>query len=82
MRHDALCVGSDRVIQAATSFWPGYPERIEIHGVNGTAIMTGDQLTAWDVRESFGETPPIAAGSASGASDPMAISLTPLSGNS
>lgn len=70
--------GATGVIQAATAFWPGYPERVEIHGSNGTAIVTGDRLTAWDVREDFGEAPPLAAAGASGASDPMAISLTPF----
>ena len=41
--------GATGVIQAATAFWPGYTERIEIHGTKGTAIISGDRLTAWDV---------------------------------
>jgi len=67
--------GATGVIQAATAFWPGYPERIELHGTNGTAILTGDRLTTWDVRDDAGEPAPISAAVASGASDPMAISL-------
>lgn len=67
--------GALGVIQASTSLWPGYPERIEIHGTKGTAIITGDQLTAWDVQEDSGEPAPLTQKSASGASDPMAISL-------
>lgn len=70
--------GAIGVIQASTSLWPGYPERIEIHGTKGTAIVTGDQLTAWDVRDDTGEPAPIAQNASSGASDPMAISLTPF----
>jgi UDP-N-acetyl-2-amino-2-deoxyglucuronate dehydrogenase len=70
--------GATGTIQAATAFWPGYPERVEIHGTNGTAIVTGDRLTAWDVRDDAGDTPPIARDVASGASDPMAISLEPF----
>lgn len=70
--------GATGVIQASTAIWPGYPERLEIHGTNGTAIVTGDQLTTWDVREDSGEPAPIAAKTASGASDPLAISLTPF----
>lgn len=70
--------GANGIIQASTSLWPGYPERIEIHGTNGTAIITGDQLTTWDVREDRGEPAPLAQKSASGASDPMAISLTSI----
>ncbi|HVV44548.1 MAG TPA: Gfo/Idh/MocA family oxidoreductase [Bryobacteraceae bacterium] len=74
--------GATGVIQASTALWPGYSERVELHGTKGSAIMTGDQLTAWDVQgdEEFAKTdpPPISSGVASGASDPMAISLTPF----
>jgi predicted dehydrogenase len=70
--------GATGVIQAATALWPGYPERVEIHGTKGTAIVTGDQLTTWDVQDDSGEAAPIAQQAKSGASDPMAISITPF----
>ncbi len=74
--------GVTGVIQASTAMWPGYSERLELHGTKGTAIVTGDQLTAWDVQgdERFAESdpPPLSTSVASGASDPMAISLTPF----
>jgi predicted dehydrogenase len=70
--------GATGVIQASTSLWPGYPESLEIHGTKGTAIVTGDQLTTWDVQDDQGEPAPVAQQAASGASDPMAISLTPF----
>lgn len=70
--------GATGVIQAATALWPGYPERIEIHGSKGTAIVTGDQLTSWDVQNDTSDAAPVAQKTASGASDPMAISLTPF----
>ena len=78
--------GALGVIQAATALWPGYSERIEIHGTKGSAIVTGDQLTTWDVRDdpsassgqATGEPAPVALEAKSGASDPMAISLTPF----
>jgi UDP-N-acetyl-2-amino-2-deoxyglucuronate dehydrogenase len=70
--------GANGVIQASTSFWPGYPERLEIHGTKGTAIITGDKLTTWDVLDDFGEPPPLSQQGASGASDPMAISVLPF----
>jgi len=70
--------GATGTIQASTAFWPGYPERIEIHGTKGTAVVTGDRLTAWDVQEDAGEPAPVAGDVASGASDPMAISLDPF----
>lgn len=70
--------GATGVIQASTAFWPGYSERIEFHGTKGTAVITGDRLTAWDVKDDEGEPAPVALDVASGASDPMAISLEPF----
>ncbi|MGA2130713.1 MAG: Gfo/Idh/MocA family oxidoreductase [Bryobacteraceae bacterium] len=70
--------GATGVIQAATAFWPGYTERTEFHGTKGTAIISGDRLTTWDVRDDVGEAPPLAQEVASGSSDPMAISLEPF----
>ncbi len=70
--------GAIGVIQASTSIIPGYPERLELHGTKGTAVVSGDKLVTWDVPLDVGEPAPIASQSASGASDPMAISLTPF----
>jgi UDP-N-acetyl-2-amino-2-deoxyglucuronate dehydrogenase len=70
--------GATGVIQASTALSPGYPERLELHGTNGSAIVSGDQLIAWDVKGDGGEGPRLAGSHASGASDPMAISLTPF----
>ena len=70
--------GATGVIQASTAFWPGYTERLEINGTKGTAIISGDKLTTWDVENDSGEPAPLAKNVASGASDPMAISLTPF----
>lgn len=67
--------GATGVIQAATALWPGYSERVEVHGTKGSAIITGDQLTAWNVKDDAGDPPPLSSGVASGASDPMAISV-------
>ncbi len=70
--------GATGVIQASTAFWPGYTERTEFHGTKGTAIISGDKLTTWDVKDDAGEAPPPARDAASGSSDPMAISLEPF----
>jgi UDP-N-acetyl-2-amino-2-deoxyglucuronate dehydrogenase len=70
--------GATGVIQAATAFRPGSPERLEIHGTKGTAVIAGDRLVTWEVEDDSGEPPPLQASGASGASDPMAISLTPF----
>jgi UDP-N-acetyl-2-amino-2-deoxyglucuronate dehydrogenase len=64
--------GATGVIQASTAIRPGYAERIEVHGTRGSAVITGDKLTAWDVE---GDTDaPIEGAGMSGSSDPMAIS--------
>ena len=70
--------GAQGVIQASTAFWPGYSERIEIHGTKGTAVLTGDKLTTWDVENDSGDPAPVEQIVKSGASDPMAIPVTPL----
>jgi UDP-N-acetyl-2-amino-2-deoxyglucuronate dehydrogenase len=70
--------GATGVIQGSTAFWPGYPERIEFHGTKGSAILTGDRLTAWDVEGDDLSDVPLAKDVASGAADPMAISIEPI----
>jgi UDP-N-acetyl-2-amino-2-deoxyglucuronate dehydrogenase len=70
--------GATGVIQASTAFWPGASERIELHGTKGSAVITGDRLTSWTVEDDGGEPPPLSSDVASGASDPMAISLEPF----
>jgi predicted dehydrogenase len=70
--------GATGVLQASTAFWPGYSERLEIHGTKGTAVITGDKLTAWDVQDDYGDPAPVDRDVMSGSSDPMAISLTPF----
>jgi UDP-N-acetyl-2-amino-2-deoxyglucuronate dehydrogenase len=70
--------GATGVVQASTAFWPGYTERTEFHGTKGTAVISGDKLTTWDVENDSGEPAPLEKEVASGASDPMAISLEPF----
>ena len=70
--------GAQGVLQASTAFWPGYSERIEIHGTKGTAVLTGDKLTTWDVQDDSGDPAPVETIVKSGASDPMAIPVTPI----
>jgi predicted dehydrogenase len=70
--------GATGVIQAATAFWPGFAERLELHGTKGSAIVTGDRLTTWSVQNDAGPAPPLEGISATGAADPLAISLEPF----
>src|SRR5690606_891931 len=51
----------------------GYPERLEIYGEKGSAILEAGKITAWNIS---GEEPPgdvATQAEGSGASDPMAI---------
>jgi UDP-N-acetyl-2-amino-2-deoxyglucuronate dehydrogenase len=62
-------------ITSATALYPGYPERIEIFGTEGSAILEGGRLIAWNVRDQ----PPLELGASlaqgSGSSDPNAIGI-------
>lgn len=86
MESDDVCTalltyasGATGVIQTSTAMWPGFTERIELHGTKGSAILTGDRITHWEVPNDSGDPAPIAADvAASGSSDPMAISLVPF----
>ena len=70
--------GATGVIQASTALWPGYADRIEVHGTKGTAILVGDNLTVWDVQGDSGEGVSIEKGGLAGSSNPLAISLAPF----
>lgn len=70
--------GATGMLHASTAMWPGYPERIEVHGTLGSAIITGDRLTTWDVRDDHGPPAPVSSAVQSGAADPMSISLAPF----
>lgn len=70
--------GALGVIYGTTSSWPGQAKRLEITGVNGTAVLVEDRLAVFEfrdrrpedeaVRERFGK-----AGGAYGVNDPAAI---------
>ena len=71
--------GATGVLQAGTAFWPGYQERIELHGTEGTAVLSGDHLVRWDVLNDEAaaaiDPAPVTVPGVSGSSDPMAISV-------
>ncbi len=39
--------GARGVIEGSTSIYPGLPEKLEIHGETGTAIIEGGKMTKW-----------------------------------
>lgn len=60
-------------ITASTALYPGLPERLEIFGKNGSAVLEAGKLIQWSIQGE--ESEPITAdtNTGSGAADPMAI---------
>jgi predicted dehydrogenase len=67
--------GAVGVIDATTTAYPGYPERIEIAGTLGSAMLEAERLVA----QVAGRPPVVAEGSSAGGggADPMAFSHEP-----
>jgi predicted dehydrogenase len=75
LRYENDAIG---VIQASTSFFPGFPDRIEIHGIKGSVTTEGDFLKRWEVP---GCPPPPTEAFQSGtlgSSKPMDIPVEPF----
>lgn len=60
-------------VTSATALFPGYPERVEIYGTEGSAILEGGKITAWNIKGQEAEDIKTDSGSESGSSDPNAI---------
>jgi predicted dehydrogenase len=43
--------GAQGVVEASTALWPGTDVRIEVNGDNGTAIMAGERMEAWEFKD-------------------------------
>ncbi len=43
--------GALGVIEGTTSIYPGFDERLEIHGENGCACIEGNRIAAWEFKE-------------------------------
>jgi UDP-N-acetyl-2-amino-2-deoxyglucuronate dehydrogenase len=70
--------GATGVLQASTCFYPGYPDRLEIHGTAGSVITQGDFLKYWDIRDAAKPSPDLFQESSIGSSQPMNISVEPF----
>ena len=68
--------GAMGVIEGSTSIYPGFPERLEIHGEKGTVILEGGKIKTWEI-ERVKQQPEnfLTDEKSGGASDPMAISI-------
>ena len=70
--------GAVGVIYGTTSSWPGQPKRLEITGVNGTAVLVEDRLAVFEFRDKRPEDELVLkrfgkAGGVHGVNDPAAI---------
>ncbi|SIN65542.1 Gfo/Idh/MocA family protein [Algoriphagus halophilus] len=60
-------------VTSATTLYPGYPERVEIFGTKGSAILEGGKIIAWNIKGEEASEIKGDAVSGSGSSDPNAI---------
>jgi UDP-N-acetyl-2-amino-2-deoxyglucuronate dehydrogenase len=68
--------GAMGMIEGSTSIYPGFPERLEIHGEKGTVILQSGRIKTWEIQGVKQKSEEIFADEKSdGASDPMAISI-------
>ena len=66
--------GALGVIEGSTATFPGFPQRLEIHGDKGTIILEADKIKNWLIGEEEDKADNAEKISGTGASDPMAIS--------
>jgi predicted dehydrogenase len=70
--------GATGMLEAATSLYPGKPERLEIHGTRGTITLEAGNIVDWIIQDAGPEdahgVEPETTGS--GAADPMAFPIT------
>jgi predicted dehydrogenase len=50
--------GALGVIEASTAAYPGFPERLELTGTGGSAIVAKGEIVAWRLKKEHGETGP------------------------
>ncbi|MCP4644363.1 MAG: Gfo/Idh/MocA family oxidoreductase [bacterium] len=69
--------GAMGVIEGSTAIYPGHPARVEIHGLEGSAVIEEGEIRSWDFREERDEDEAIRAelnkesDLGSGAGDPL-----------
>jgi len=62
------------VIEGSTSVYPGFPQRLEIHGEKGSVVLESDEIKNWTIQGKEQIQPVEEKSDGTGASDPMAIS--------
>jgi predicted dehydrogenase len=74
--------GALGVLQASTAVYPGLPERLEVTGTDGTAIVEAGEVRVWEFKDEKGEAAPYgakvrstAARAPAAARDPAALQI-------
>ncbi|MFB3904888.1 MAG: Gfo/Idh/MocA family protein [Acidobacteriota bacterium] len=75
LRYDNGAIG---VIQASTAFFPGFPDRIEVHGTKGSVTTEGEFLSHWDIPGCPPPPPEAFQTGGFGSSKPMDIPVEPF----
>ncbi|MCM4169072.1 Myo-inositol 2-dehydrogenase [Arenibacter antarcticus] len=65
--------GAMGTIEGGTSLYPGYKDRLEIFGENGSIIYEGGEIVSWNLKGCEATTKKTDEISSSGASDPMSV---------
>ncbi len=65
--------GALGVVEAATSIYPGFKRRLEITGTEGTAVLDGDNISTWALRDGSANPCPPVDEVSDGSSNAMAI---------
>jgi UDP-N-acetyl-2-amino-2-deoxyglucuronate dehydrogenase len=54
--------GAMGVIQGSTSYYPGFAERLEVHGKLGSVVVEGDRIKAWEIDDQPSDGSPYGRG--------------------
>ncbi len=65
--------GALGVVEAATSVYPGFKRRLEITGTEGTAVLDGDNISTWALKDGSASPVPPVGEVSDGSSNAMAI---------
>lgn len=71
--------GALGTVEGATSIYPGFSRRVEIHGGKGSVILDGNDITTWKLTDTGEEEEELSRLNerdlSNGASDPMALDI-------
>jgi predicted dehydrogenase len=68
--------GALGMIEGSTCIYPGFPERLEIHGEKGSVILEGGKIKTWEIQGAKEQPAELVMNKKSGgATNPLAISI-------